>query len=83
MFDRVDWRGCAGTRVVRRFDFRGRGEAHGARRSVSCCVRDSSAGLAVTGKTILRAKAAKVAFAKAAALLREASIIATGVHPTA
>src|SRR5882724_8923490 len=40
-------------------------------------------GLAVTGKTILRAKAAKVAFAKAAALLREASIIATGVHPTA
>src|SRR6266704_1462677 len=40
-------------------------------------------GLAVTGKTILRAKEAKVAFAKAAALLREASIIATGVHPTA
>src|SRR6266446_6411013 len=40
-------------------------------------------GLSVTGKTILRAKEAKVAFAKAAALLREASIIATGVHPTA
>jgi UDP-3-O-[3-hydroxymyristoyl] glucosamine N-acyltransferase len=40
-------------------------------------------GLSVTGKTIIRAKEAKVAFAKAAALLREASIIATGVHPTA
>jgi UDP-3-O-[3-hydroxymyristoyl] glucosamine N-acyltransferase len=40
-------------------------------------------GLAVAGKTVLRVQNAKVAFAKAAALLREPSIIATGVHPTA
>ena len=37
----------------------------------------------VPGKTLLRAKEAKVAFAKAAALLREPSLIASGVHPTA
>jgi len=37
----------------------------------------------VPGKTLLRAKDAKVAFAKAAELLREPSIIASGVHPTA
>src|SRR5215467_3134802 len=41
------------------------------------------AGPVVPGKTALRAKDAKVAFAKAAALLREASMIAQGVHPTA
>jgi UDP-3-O-[3-hydroxymyristoyl] glucosamine N-acyltransferase len=40
-------------------------------------------GIATSGKTILRAKEAKVAFAKAAALLREASVIANGVHATA
>jgi UDP-3-O-[3-hydroxymyristoyl] glucosamine N-acyltransferase len=40
-------------------------------------------GLAVSGKTVLRTGNAKVAFAKAAALLREASIIANGVHTTA
>jgi UDP-3-O-[3-hydroxymyristoyl] glucosamine N-acyltransferase len=40
-------------------------------------------GLVVAGKTVLRVQNAKVAFAKAAALLREPSIIATGVHPTA
>jgi UDP-3-O-[3-hydroxymyristoyl] glucosamine N-acyltransferase len=40
-------------------------------------------GYAVAGKTILRAKEPKVAFAKAAALLREVSIIAAGIHPTA
>jgi UDP-3-O-[3-hydroxymyristoyl] glucosamine N-acyltransferase len=40
-------------------------------------------GLSVTGKTIIRTKEAKVAFAKAAALLREPSILATGLHPTA
>ena len=40
-------------------------------------------GAAVAGKTVLRAENAKVAFAKAAALLREASIIAKGVHTTA
>lgn len=40
-------------------------------------------GVAVAGKTVLRAENAKVAFAKAAALLREAPIIARGVHATA
>jgi UDP-3-O-[3-hydroxymyristoyl] glucosamine N-acyltransferase len=40
-------------------------------------------GLMVAAKTVLRAENAKVAFAKAAALLREPSLIATGVHPTA
>jgi UDP-3-O-[3-hydroxymyristoyl] glucosamine N-acyltransferase len=39
--------------------------------------------LSIKGKTVLRATEAKLAFAKAAALLREASIIAAGVHPTA
>lgn len=41
------------------------------------------AGVIVAGKTALRVQNAKVAFAKAAALLREAPIIAKGVHPTA
>ena len=40
-------------------------------------------GLTVEGKTVLRAKDAKLAFAKAAALLRDAAVIANGVHPTA
>jgi UDP-3-O-[3-hydroxymyristoyl] glucosamine N-acyltransferase len=39
-------------------------------------------GISVAGKTLLRAKEAKVAFAKAAVLLREPSVIAQGVHPT-
>jgi UDP-3-O-[3-hydroxymyristoyl] glucosamine N-acyltransferase len=39
--------------------------------------------LALSGKTVLRAENAKVAFAKAATLLREQSLIANGVHPTA
>jgi UDP-3-O-[3-hydroxymyristoyl] glucosamine N-acyltransferase len=39
--------------------------------------------LAISGKTILRVENAKVAFAKAAALLLEPTIIAKGVHPTA
>jgi UDP-3-O-[3-hydroxymyristoyl] glucosamine N-acyltransferase len=41
------------------------------------------AGIEVAGKTVLRAQNAKVAFAKAAAMLREASIIANGVHAMA
>src|SRR5260370_34779615 len=40
-------------------------------------------GLTVAGKTALRTENVKVAFAKAAALLREPSIIANGIHPTA
>ena len=40
-------------------------------------------GISIAGKTVLRAKEAKVAFAKAAALLREPSVIAHGVHHTA
>jgi len=39
--------------------------------------------ISVPGKTLLRAKEAKVAFAKAAALLRESRLIASGVHATA
>lgn len=39
-------------------------------------------GISVPGKTLLRTREAKVAFAKAAALLREPSVIAQGVHPT-
>ena len=39
-------------------------------------------GISVPGKTLLRIREAKVAFAKAAALLREPSVIAQGVHPT-
>src|SRR5262249_34438922 len=39
--------------------------------------------ISVPGKTLLRAKEAKVAFAKAAGLLREPPLIANGVHPTA
>jgi len=41
------------------------------------------AELTVAGKTVLRSGNAKVAFAKAAALLREPANIANGVHPTA
>ena len=41
------------------------------------------AGLTVAGKTVLRANDAKLAFAKAAALLRDAAVIENGVHPTA
>lgn len=41
------------------------------------------AGLFVPGKTVLRAIEAKVAFARAAALLRDPSIIANGVHASA
>ena len=40
-------------------------------------------GISVPGKTLLRAKEAKVAFSRAAALLREPSVIAKGIHPTA
>jgi UDP-3-O-[3-hydroxymyristoyl] glucosamine N-acyltransferase len=40
-------------------------------------------GLTVAGKTVLRTENVKLAFAKAAALLREPSIIAKGIHPTA
>ena len=40
-------------------------------------------GIAVAGKTLLRAKEAKVAFARAAALLREPLLIAKDVHSTA
>jgi UDP-3-O-[3-hydroxymyristoyl] glucosamine N-acyltransferase len=39
--------------------------------------------LFVSGKTLLRATDAKLAFAKAAALLREPAPIAKGIHPTA
>ena|SRR5438477_5375924 len=39
--------------------------------------------LVISGKTILRANNAKLAFAKAGALLREPMTIANGIHPTA
>jgi len=41
------------------------------------------AGISVAGKTLLRAKEAKAAFARAAGVLRELPAIAKGVHPTA
>jgi len=40
-------------------------------------------GVSLTGKTVLRHKRAKLAFAKAAALLLERAPIAVGIHPTA
>jgi UDP-3-O-[3-hydroxymyristoyl] glucosamine N-acyltransferase len=40
-------------------------------------------GIALPGKTVIRSDQPKVAFAKAAALLRERPPIATGIHPTA
>src|SRR5215831_5241668 len=40
-------------------------------------------GISLAGKTVLRAKDAKVAFARAAGLLREPPEIANGVHATA
>jgi UDP-3-O-[3-hydroxymyristoyl] glucosamine N-acyltransferase len=54
-----------------------RAEASGAR----CIVVPH--GITVAGKTLLRAREAKAAFARAAALLRDAPVIAKGVHPTA
>jgi UDP-3-O-[3-hydroxymyristoyl] glucosamine N-acyltransferase len=39
--------------------------------------------IALPGKTVLRSSQAKVAFAKAAALILEKTPIATGIHPTA
>jgi UDP-3-O-[3-hydroxymyristoyl] glucosamine N-acyltransferase len=56
--------------------------AANAEASASKCVI-LPAGLALAGKTVLRAKDAKLAFAKAAARLRDASVIANGVHSTA
>ena len=56
--------------------------AAGAETSAAKCAV-LPAGLMVAGKTALRTKDAKLAFAKAAALLRDASVIANGVHPTA
>jgi UDP-3-O-[3-hydroxymyristoyl] glucosamine N-acyltransferase len=41
------------------------------------------AGIPVAGKTLLRAREAKVAFARAGALLSERASLAAGVHPTA
>src|SRR5712692_655058 len=40
-------------------------------------------GISLAGKTILRHKHAKLAFARAAALLLERAPIAVGIHPTA
>jgi len=40
-------------------------------------------GLALPGKTVLRAEQPKVAFAKAAAILLERPPVASGIHPTA
>ena len=57
---------------------------HAGRASASAalCVI-AGEGIAVEGKTVLRHRAAKVAFAKAAALLVETTTIATGIHATA
>src|SRR5262249_58276177 len=57
---------------------------HAARAAASgarCMVAPE--GISLAGKTVLRAKDAKVAFARAAGLLREPPVIANGVHATA
>ena len=50
--------------------------------STALCVV-AGEGVALPGKTVLRARQPKVAFAKAAALVLGRAPIATGVHPTA
>jgi UDP-3-O-[3-hydroxymyristoyl] glucosamine N-acyltransferase len=50
--------------------------------SAALCVV-AGEGIALPGKTILRSRQPKVAFAKAAAILLEPSPIAYGIHPTA
>ena len=59
-------------------------EKHAARASASAalCVI-AGEGVSVEGKTVLRHRQPKVAFAKAAAVLVEPTRIASGVHPTA
>ncbi len=56
-----------------------------AERAIASAARAAVAaeGIALSGKTVLRAENAKYAFAKAAAILRERVPIARGVHPTA
>src|SRR6201998_4709575 len=49
--------------------------------AASCVVAPD--GIALPGKTVLRSGKSKVAFAKAAALMRERAPIAVGIHPTA
>jgi len=56
--------------------------AERAMASAALCVI-AGEGIAVAGKTVLRHRQPKVAFAKAAALLLEKAPIATGIHPTA
>lgn len=53
-----------------------------AARSAAACVIVPS-GIEISGKALLVSAQPKVAFAKAAAILREAPPIAVGVHPTA
>lgn len=57
---------------------------HGERAvaSAALCVV-ANEGVALPGKTVLRSAQPKVAFAKAAAMLLDPGIIASGVHPTA
>lgn len=50
--------------------------------SAALCVI-ATAGISFPGKTVLRSSAPKLAFARAAALLVERSLIAAGIHPTA
>lgn len=57
-------------------------QAARAAASVSSCVV-APEGVALTGKTVVRASQPKVAFAKAAALVLGRAPIATGIHPTA
>lgn len=57
---------------------------HGERAQASaalCAI--AGEGVSLAGKTVLRHKHAKLAFAKAAALLLERAPIAAGIHPTA
>ncbi|HXY00006.1 MAG TPA: UDP-3-O-(3-hydroxymyristoyl)glucosamine N-acyltransferase [Candidatus Limnocylindrales bacterium] len=56
--------------------------AERAAASAAACVV-AGEGIALPGKTVLRSKQPKVAFAKAAAILMGRAPIASGVHPTA
>jgi len=59
-----------------------RKNASRANASAATCVI-APLGLELPGKTVLRSATPKLAFAKSAALLRELTPIAVGVHPTA
>src|ERR1700676_5027544 len=80
----VEWRGVAAPERAGAHDLIYVETAKHAERaagSAAVCVI-APEGMALTGKTILRSGAAKVAFAKAAALLVERAPLASGIDAT-